>query len=107
MTTDERAPHDLGGLAGAAIDRAPHDPTQWERRVDAMEKLLFIKGVLQDAAELRRGIEALGPDAYASLTYYERWVASLALLVTEKGIVDGDELERRVADVRARGKTMT
>ncbi|MDA0261154.1 MAG: hypothetical protein O3A21_03005 [Proteobacteria bacterium] len=34
-------PHDVGGLDLGAIDQAPHDPTIFERRVDAMVRFLI------------------------------------------------------------------
>ena len=111
MTQDDGAPravHDLGGLPGGAIDRAEHDATFWEQRVDAMLCLLADpKRRLVDTAELRRGIESLGPDAYQSLSYYERWAASVAAIMVEKGIVGQDELDERVAALKARAEVGT
>ena len=98
----ERHAHDLGGLPGSPIDRHEHAPTFWDRRADAMVTLLYRKGVLGDLAELRRGIEALAPDAYNTLGYYERWIGSMARLMVDKGIVGQDELDARVANVAAR-----
>ncbi len=37
--------------------------------------------------ELRRNIEALGPDAYEAMTYYERWIASIAATMLQRGCV--------------------
>ncbi len=98
----ERDAHDLGGLPGGPIDRHEHEPTFWDRRADAMLVLLYKKGVLVDLAELRRGIEALAPDAYKSLGYYERWIGSMARVMVDKGIVGQDELDARVAEVVGR-----
>ena len=108
MVEDDEAPrgiHDLGGLPGGAIDRAEHDATFWEQRVDAMLTLLADgKRRLMDTAELRRDIESLGPDAYQSLSYYERWAASVAAIMVEKGIVGQDELDERIAEIKARAE---
>jgi len=90
-------PHDLGGLEGGPVDPGEHDLAQWERMVDAMVRLLIARGVYGDTAQLRVGIESLGPDAYERLSYYERWAASAARICVEKGVVDKDELEARVA----------
>ena len=49
-----------------------------ERTIDATVRLLLQKGVYADTAQLREGIEALGPDVYGELGYYERWAASAA-----------------------------
>ncbi len=106
MADDTEAPrgvHDLGGLPGGTIDRAEHDATFWEQRVDAMLTLLADrKRRLMDTAELRRGIESLGPDAYESLSYYERWAASVATIMVEKGVIGQAELDARIAALKAR-----
>ncbi len=94
--------HDLGGLPGGQIDRAEHDAAFWEQRVDAMVMLMMWKGVLKDAAQLRQGIEALEPDVYEKLSYYERWAGSAAYNAIRTGLVTEEELERRIEEVRAR-----
>ncbi len=98
-----RPPHDLGGLPGGPIDTDEHEATFWEQRVDALMTLLADdeRGLL-DTAELRRGIESLGPEAYDGLSYYERWAASIATIMVEKGVVTQDELDRRIAEIKAR-----
>ncbi len=99
----KRPPHDLGGLAGGPIDTDEHEPTFWEQRIDALMVLLGDrKRRIIDTAELRRGIESLGPEAYGTLGYYERWAASIAAILVEKGVVTRDELDRRAAEIRAR-----
>ena len=101
----KRPPHDFGGLAGGSIDTDEHDPTFWEQRVDALMTLLGDeKRKLLDTAELRRGIESLGPEAYTSLGYYERWAASIAAIAVEKGVVTQEELDRRIEEIKARPK---
>ncbi len=98
-----RPPHDLGGLEGGPIDAHEHAATFWEQRIDALMTLLGDgKRKLMDTAELRRGIESLGPEAYESLSYYERWAASMATIVVEKGVATQDELDRRIAEIRER-----
>ena len=97
-----RSHHDLGGLAAGAVDISEHDYDVWEKRIDALMSLLIQEERLMRVDELRRGIEALAPDAYANLSYYERWIASIAAILVEKGILDQAELDARVADVAAR-----
>lgn len=97
-----RKPHDLGGLPGGPIDRDEHVLNFWEWRVDALVRLLFAKGLLNDFAELRRAIEDMHPDAYSTLSYYERWAGSVATLMVEKGVLTREEIERRIADLEAR-----
>ena len=106
INTDHRpepsGPHDVGGLPEGPIDPHEHELTHWEWQADAMVRLLFDAGVLRDFAELRRAVENLGPHAYESLTYYERWTAACADLLMEKGVVSRAELDARMAEVRRR-----
>ena len=108
MTTDddgERGVHDVGGLPGGPIDRDEHDPTFWEQRVDALMTLVGrYDPKIFDTAELRRGIEQLPPDAYLTMSYYERWIASIAGVLVGKGVVGQKELDDRIAQVAARGE---
>jgi hypothetical protein len=67
----------MGGLPAGKVDRSEHDYAEWERRVDAMAVLLGRKRRLT-VDERRRAIEALTPQAYDALSYYERWVSRLA-----------------------------
>lgn len=99
-----KGPHDLGGEPGGPVDRAEHVLNFWEWRIDAMVRLLLEKGVIVDFAELRRGVEDLGPTVYDDLTYYERWAASVATLVTEKGVISREELEARITALQARAE---
>ena len=99
-------PHDVGGQAAGPLDRAEHDAAFWEKEVDAIQVLLSdetrrIVGV----DELRRGIESLGPEAYDTLSYYERWIASISSILVEKGILSEAEIAERVAAIRARAET--
>jgi nitrile hydratase subunit beta len=72
-------------------DEAP--PDEFGRRVDALRQLLAARG-LMTVDELRRGIEAIPEDEYFALTYYERWLRSITLLLLEKGVVTPAELGR-------------
>ncbi len=106
MTTHddgERGVHDVGGLPGGPIDRDEHEPTFWEQRVDALMTLVArYDPKMFDVAELRRGIESLPPDAYLTMSYYERWIASIADVLVGKGVVGRKELDDRIAAVAAR-----
>lgn len=87
-----RGVHDVGGLPGAPIDRHEHEPEFWEKRVDALLMLLVGKHGVLTVDELRRGIEQLGEGAYQSLGYYDRWIASIAQNLIEKGVLTSDEI---------------
>ena len=96
-----RGYHDIGGLPLGAIDRAQHDYALWEKRVDAMLVLLSSKKLIT-TDELRLGIETLGADVYEKLSYYERWIASVARGLVARGVITTDELGRRMAEVGQR-----
>ena len=89
-----RAHHDLGGVstfACEAIDKAPHELTDFDRNVDALRQVLTMRGLLT-TDELRRGIEALPPELYDRAGYYDKWIYSIARSMLEKGIFTEAEL---------------
>ncbi len=97
-----RRHHDMGGLEAGPVDRTGHDHAPWEKRVDAILRLLSDKKrEILRVDELRRGIEDLGPGAYDELSYYERWIASISNLLIEKGVISIDELGRKMAGIEA------
>jgi len=98
----QRPHHDMGGLAAGTVERAEHDYAPWEKRVDAMMVLLSDKKrQLMTTDMLRRGIEGLPPDAYDRMSYYERWMHSIMVMMLERGVVTREELDRRMDAVRA------
>jgi hypothetical protein len=98
-----RRHHDMGGEAAGSVERADHDHAPWEKRVDALLRLLADrKRRIMTVDELRRGIEDLGPGAYDEMTYYERWMTSITEILLEKGVIGVDELGRRMDEVEAR-----
>jgi hypothetical protein len=92
-----RRVHDLGGAPAGPIDRSEHDYSMWEKRTDAMLRCLWERGILS-VDEHRRAIESLDPAAYETLSYYERWLAALEILLIEKGIVTRAEIDRKMED---------
>lgn len=95
-----RRHHDMGGLPAGPVERDEHDYAPWEKRVDAILRLLAdSKRRLITTDELRRGIEELGPGAYDQMSYYERWIASITNNLIEKGVISVDELGRRMAQI--------
>jgi hypothetical protein len=96
-----RRHHDLGGLAADPIDRSDHTLEPWEKKADAILRLLLAKKLIT-LDELRRGVEDLGPGAYDQLTYFERWIASISNNLLEKGIVGVSELGEAMARAQQR-----
>ena len=89
----------MGGEAAGPVERGEHDYAEWERRVDALMVLLSgVKGpALMTVDELRKNIEALPPEAYDKLSYYERWVTSITRSLTDRGVVSEQELKEKEA----------
>ncbi len=93
----------MGGLPAGPVEQTEHDYTPWEKRVDAILRLLGDdKRKLMSVDEHRRAIEDLGPGAYDELNYYERWISAISNILIEKGVITVDELGRRMEDVKAR-----
>jgi hypothetical protein len=102
----ERGHHDMGGLPAGRVEATEHDYAQWERRVDALMVLLSGGkggGRLMTVDELRKNIEALPPDAYERMSYYERWVTSLTQTMIQRGVITTEELGRKMAEIEKRG----
>jgi hypothetical protein len=98
-----RAHHDLGGRPADAIDRSERELEPWEKRVDALQRLLSApERAIISVDELRRAIEGLGASEYDRLSYYERWIAAIANLLLEKGVLKTDELGRKLDELRSR-----
>jgi hypothetical protein len=97
----KRGVHDLGGLPAGPVPRAEHALAFWEKRIDAIMQLL-VRKELMTVDELRRGIESLPAADYERLSYYERWTASIARIMAERGVVSETELAAREAAIAAR-----
>lgn len=98
-----RRHHDMGGAPAGPVDAREHEHAPWEKRVDAILKLLSDeKRRVMTVDELRRGIENLGPGAYDEMSYYERWMASICENLLEKGVITVDELGRRMDEIERR-----
>ena len=96
----------MGGLPAGRVEPTEHDYDEWERRVDALMMLLSgVKGSnrLMTVDELRKNIEALPPDAYERMSYYERWVTSITQTMIQRGIITTEELGRKMEETKARG----
>jgi len=95
MSKDKRSHHDMGGQPAGKVEPTEHDYAEWERRVDAMAVLLWgQKGGrrLMTVDNHRKNIEALAPEDYDKLSYYEKWVASTAETLVERGVVSAEDL---------------
>ena len=94
-------PTDLGGLPADHIDRIEHELEPWEKRCHALADVLDFHKII-NTEEKRRGVEALGAEIIGKLSYYERWIAAFANILFQKGLLNPDELARKMEEVAAR-----
>ena len=98
-----RRHHDMGGLDAGQIEQTEHNYELWEKRTDAIMRLVSDpKRKIITVDELRRGIEEIGPNVYDEMSYYERWITSITNNLLEKGTISVDELGRKMAEVETR-----
>ncbi len=94
----------MGGRDAGPVDLSQHDFALWEKRVDALMVICSSKGHFT-VDGLRRVLEDMGEDAFETMTYYERWVASVNQNLLEAGVYSIEELGRRMEQVARRGAT--
>ena len=100
--TQNKAYHDVGGDDFGPVPMIDGEYQLWEKRVDAMMRLLSSPDIaLIRVDELRRGIETLGEAAYNAEPYYGKWARSLAKIMLEKGVLTQEELDARINALRA------
>jgi hypothetical protein len=100
-----RGHHDMGGESAGKVDPHEHDYADWERRVDALVVLCSgIKGKkrLMTVDELRKNIEALPPELYDRLAYYEKWITSLSQALIQRGVITSADLAHKMLEVKSR-----
>ena len=88
--------HDMGGMQDmGAVQREKNEPVfhqRWEGRVWGMMWLGSAWGKWNLDA-MRHAIERIPPADYLRMSYYEKWLAALVDLVTDRGLVTRAELE--------------
>jgi Nitrile hydratase beta subunit len=94
-------PNDLGGVAAPKFDRTDHPLAPWEKRCHALADVLDAHKIIS-TEEKRRGVEALGADDIAKLSYYERWAVCFANLLFAKMLITPDDLARKMAEISTR-----
>jgi Nitrile hydratase beta subunit len=102
MVDGPKGVNDWGGGAAGAVDRHEHDLSLYEKRVDALLMLVANSGrqILVDSH--RRAQEALSPEDYDRLAYYDRWIVALRQILVEAGVLSDVEIEAKLAEVMAR-----
>lgn len=92
--------HDVGGRINPDW-KLPRDRSyaQWEVEVHAL-LVWLVKNKLMSVDELRRATEALEPELYSNLSYYEKWTASMTTILIGKGIVTRQQIEDELRDAQ-------
>jgi hypothetical protein len=96
-----RSANDLGGLAADPLVISDHELLPWEKRCHALLDVLDQYKIV-NTEEKRRGIDDLGSEIYARLTYYEKWIVAASNVLMQKGILTSDEIARKVDEVKDR-----
>jgi hypothetical protein len=97
----QRSHHDMGGLPAGRVHRDEHEYGEWDRRIDAIAQVVSRRvGVRVD--ERRKNIEALPPEAYDTMSYYEKWLVAIVQTLIQRGVITTDELGRKMEEVSAR-----
>jgi nitrile hydratase subunit beta len=88
--------HDMGGMHGMGpIAPEPNEPVfheRWEGRVYALNRAVGALGRWNIDAG-RHSRERIPPAEYLRMSYYEKWLAGLIMLLKESGLVTQAELE--------------
>ena len=95
--------HDLGGcgvheplLSPEVLERGRNESFQlWETQIHAIVGLLRVKK-LSTTDEMRRAIEALLPQSYAGMTYYQKWASATAAVCIERGTITQADLDKHL-----------
>lgn len=98
--------HDMGGMHGMGpIDREADEPyfhENWESRVFGLFFVNFAAGHF-NVDQLRHAIERMAPADYLDTSYYEHWLHAYETLLSEKGIIAPEELDRKQAELSQAG----
>ena len=89
-----KAIHDLGGVHG--FGPIPTDSSifhdNWEREIFAISKLLQLQG-LCNVDEKRHAAERIPPSRYLQISYFEKWIDCIEILLIEKNIITREDLD--------------
>lgn len=98
----DRGYHDIGGcrsLDRTSLSTDSAAPPPWGTLTDALRNALGAKYRIH---EQRRKIEELGPEIYNSTSYYEVRVLAMRDMLSEKGILDLADIERKMKEISER-----
>ena len=96
MIKKRKKVHDLGGSQKEEqIALQTSEPEDWELVIDAISGLLRKKGYfLTD--ELSRAIEAIDPEQYIKMRYYERWSVAIETILIQKHLITEGDIKKQM-----------
>jgi hypothetical protein len=97
----KRLPNDIGGLDAGKIVQTEHPLEPWEKRCHALADVLDFHKII-NTEEKRCGVEALGTEMVAKLSYYERWIVAFANILFRKGIITPTEVALKMQEIETR-----
>lgn len=97
----KRLPNDIGGVPAEPIQRVDHELEPWEKRCHALADVLDFHKII-NTEEKRCGVEALGSEMVAKLSYYERWIVAFANILFRKEILTPTEFALKMQEIEAR-----
>ena len=81
--------NDVGGMHGfGPIEREPDEPlfhSEWEARVLVLNRILMQRGIY-NIDQFRDAVERIDPKVYYGLSYYEKWLTGIEMLLRERRI---------------------
>jgi nitrile hydratase len=106
--TPTRRYHDIGGRIhspgwgdAGAIDRSERALFHWERQCAAMRVLLGAQGLVP-LDELRDTFESFGEALYNDLSFFERMLTSMTMILQRKQVFEAAALDATVDALKAR-----
>jgi hypothetical protein len=105
MTSTEalvyRRPNDVGGQPAGPVVQTDHQLEPWEKRCHALADVLDFHKLI-NTEEKRCGVEELGSEMVAKLTYYERWIVAFANILLHKEILTPTDIALKMKEIEAR-----
>ncbi len=92
----------MGGQDAGPIPSDEHDHALWEKRVDAL-RLISSRNGYFTVDGLRRSLEGMGEQAFETMSYYDRWMASTTENLIAEGAFTIEELNTKMAEIKKRG----
>jgi nitrile hydratase subunit beta len=98
-----RGYHDIGGLDYGVVDPTVTEARPWEKLSIVLGNAIGRAGAKVICTdEVRRTREEMGEELYNELGYFERGIEATKRLLVEKGVINEEELEARMAQISAK-----